>query len=111
MKPAPQNPVPNRNPFWACLLVFAALGLNAGMQLDELLAQRGNMARAHASQDQEIVKNMDALKQQPQVEARLQALTVDLIQVAHTNSRAAQIVQEFGVSWAPPAQTNSAAGK
>jgi hypothetical protein len=32
----------------------------------------------------------------------LQALSMDLLQLAQTNTTARRIVQEFNISWAPP---------
>ena len=45
------------------------------------------------------------LAQLPQIEAKLQALSFELIQVAKTNAAAAQIVREFSIQWTPPAES------
>jgi hypothetical protein len=41
------------------------------------------------------------LKQAQQLEARLEAFSLDLLQVAKTNTAAKQIVQDFNIQWNP----------
>jgi len=79
-----------RNPFWVCLLVFASLAADSGLRLYHGIRQRQQL------DDARIV-----LDQSPQLEARLQALSLDLLRVARTNATAAQIVQDFKIEWNP----------
>jgi hypothetical protein len=59
-------------------------------------------------------QNVGSLAQARQLEARLEAFSLDLLQVAKTNAAAKQIVQDFNIQWNPsPAATGPApvAGK
>lgn len=98
----------HRNPFWVCLLVFGVLAVDGGLRFSQLMAQRGRMSEAEQNQAATISQMSQELSQLPTVESKLQALSMDLLQVATTNAAAAQIVQEFNVQWTPGATTTSA---
>jgi hypothetical protein len=97
-----------RNPFWVCFLVFLLLACDYGYRLANLLQQRNQLDQARLMQAQ----NVGVLNQARQIEARLEALSLDLLQVAKTNTTAKQIVQDFNIQWSPgpaaatPAATN-----
>jgi hypothetical protein len=95
----------HRSPFWVCLLVFALLAVDAGFRLTNAVALRKQLDEAQLVQAQNIGRMSAALEQRPQVEAKLQALSLDLIQVAKTNAMAAQIVREFNIQWTPPPES------
>ena len=86
-----------RNPFWVCLVVFALLGCDYGYRLVNLLDQREQLNQAVLMQAQ----NVGALAQGRQLETRLESLSLELLQVAKTNSAAKQIVQDFNIQWSP----------
>jgi hypothetical protein len=86
-----------RNPFWACLIVFVLLGCDYGFRLVNLWDQREQLSQAVLMQAQ----NAGALAQARQLEARLEALSLELLQVAKTNAAAKQIVQDFNIQWTP----------
>ena len=90
-----------RNPFWVCLLVFALLAADTGFRLANSVQQRGQLDQAQLVQAQNVGRMSSTLSQLPQIEAKLQALSVDLFQVAKTNAMAAQIVREFNIQWNP----------
>jgi len=99
-----------RNPFWVCLAVFLLLACDYGFRLVNLLDQREQLNQAVLMQAQ----NAGALRQSQQLEKRLEALSLELLQVAKTNAAARQIVREFNIQWTPsPAAPVSApaAGK
>src|SRR2546426_479229 len=86
-----------RNPFWVCLIVFLLLGCDYGFRLANLVEQRQQLGQAQLIQAQ----NSGALAQAQQLESRLEALSLDLLQVAKTNAAARQIVQDFNIQWNP----------
>jgi hypothetical protein len=86
-----------RNPFWVCFIVFLLLACDYGSRLANLWDQRVQLTQAHLLQTQ----NAGALAQAQQLEARLQALSLELLQVARTNAAARQIVQDFNIQWNP----------
>ena len=94
------------NLFWICFTVFLLLACDYGFRLASLLAQRQQLTQTRLVQAQ----NAGALAQAQQLEARLEAFSLDLLQLAKTNAAARQIVQEFNIQWnpgpnaAPPAQ-------
>jgi hypothetical protein len=90
-----------RSPFWVCLLVFALLAADTGFRLANSVALRKQLDEAQLVQAQNIGRMSAALEQRTQVEAKLQALSLDLIQLAKTNAIAAQIVREFNIQWNP----------
>jgi hypothetical protein len=104
-----------RSPFWICLVVFLALACDHGFRLvtqfdqqTQLKDQRVQLEQAKTMQDQ----NQAVLYDAQQLEARLQSLSLDLLQIAKTNAPARQIVQDFNIQWNPgpaaaPAQTNA----
>lgn len=104
-----------QSPFWICLLVFATLAVDAGFRLAKALDQRQQLGRARLNQAATVGRLASALAQMPQLEARLQAISVDLIQLGRTNATAAQLIREFNISWTPGTEnatltgTNSAA--
>jgi hypothetical protein len=94
-----------RNPFWICFFVFLLLAADYGYRLANLVSQRNQLDQARIMQAQ----NVGALTQARQLEARLEALSLDLLQVARTNSAAKQIVQDFNIQWTPsPTDTKPA---
>ena len=86
-----------RNPFWVCFLVFLLLACDYGYRLANLVDQREQLNQAVLVQAQ----NSGTLTQARQLEARLEALSLDLLQVAKTNATAKQIVQDFNIQWTP----------
>ena len=94
-----------RSPFWVCLLVFALLAADTGFRLANSVAQRKQLDEAQLMQAQNVGRMSTTLAQLPQVEAKLQALSLDLFQAAKTNATAAQIVREFNIQWTPPAES------
>jgi hypothetical protein len=96
-----------RNSFWVCLVVFAVLATDGGFRLVKLLNQRKQIDQMQLSQAANIGRMSSMLSQMPQIEAKLQAISIDLIQVARTNATAAQIVRDFNIQWNPGAETAS----
>jgi hypothetical protein len=98
-----------RNPFWICCIVFLALATDQVFRLLTNMDQRDQLNQAQMMQ----VQNLGALNEAQQLEARLQALSLDLLQVAKTNNVAKQIVQDFNIQWnpAPVAPAGPAAPK
>jgi hypothetical protein len=90
-----------RNPFWVCLLVFALLAADTGFRLANSVRQRGQLDQAQLVQAQNVGRMSSTLSQLPQIEAKLQALSVELVQLAKTNANAAQLVREFNIQWNP----------
>ena len=86
-----------RNPFWVCFIVFLLLAGDYGYRMSNLAQQRTQLNQARLMQAQ----NAGALVQARQLEARLEALSLDLLQVAKTNTAARQIVQDFNIRWTP----------
>lgn len=99
-----------RNLFWVCFTVFVLLGCDYGFRLVNLFNQRDQLNQALAMQSQ----NVGMLAQARQLGSRLEALSLELLQVAKTNAAAKQIVQDFNIQWNPgpaapvsmPASTN-----
>ena len=85
------------NPFWVCFTVFLLLAGDYGFRFAGLLDQRQQLTRAALLQAQ----NAGALAQAEQMEARLEALSLDLLQVARTNAAAKTVVEEFNIQWNP----------
>lgn len=85
------------NPFGVCFAVFLLLAGDYGFRLASLLNQREQLNRASLMQAQ----NAGALAQAQQLEKRLEALSLDLLQLATTNAAAKQIVQQFNIQWTP----------
>jgi hypothetical protein len=77
--------------------VFVLLGCDYGFRLVNLWDQREQLSQAVLMQAQ----NAGALAQARQLEARLEALSLELLQVAKTNAAAKQIVQDFNIQWTP----------
>ena len=80
-----------RNPFWVCFIVFLLQAGDYGYRMANLLQQRTQLAQAR------------------QLEARLEALSLELLQVAKTNAAAKQIVQDFNIQWTPGQAASSPA--
>ncbi|MSU59962.1 MAG: hypothetical protein EXS35_17635 [Pedosphaera sp.] len=99
-----------RNPFWVCVLVFGVLALDAGLRLSRLWQQRDQMAQAQLTQAANIGRLEPVLSQLPTIEAKLQAVAVDLDRIARTNTTAAQIVNEFNIQWTPGKDAAATAG-
>jgi hypothetical protein len=96
-----------RSPFWVCFAVFLVLGCDNGFRLVNLLEQRKQLDQARLMQAQ----NVGALAQARQLEARLESLSLELLQIARTNATAKQIVQDFNIQWTPnPAASVPAPG-
>jgi hypothetical protein len=77
--------------------VFLLLACDYGFRLPKLLDQREQLNQVLLMQEQ----NMGVLAQARQVESRLEALSLDLLQVAKTNATAKQIIQDFNIQWNP----------
>jgi hypothetical protein len=90
-----------RNPFWVCLVVFALIAADNGFRLANSIDQRNQLDQAQLVQAQNVGRMSETLANMPQIEAKLQALSLDLIQVANTNLTAKQIVREFNIQWNP----------
>lgn len=86
-----------RNPFWICFIVFLLLAADYGFRMSNLLQQRSQLNQAQLMQAQ----NAGALAQARQLEARLEGLSLDLLQVAKTNASANRVVQDFNIHWTP----------
>ncbi|HVM48625.1 MAG TPA: hypothetical protein VMU04_11395 [Candidatus Acidoferrum sp.] len=99
---APKPPPPN--PFGVCFLVFLLLACDYGFRLYNLAVQHKQLDQAQLMQTQ----NVGALSQARQLEARIEALSLDLLQVAKTNDAAKKIVQEFNIQWNPGPGTPAA---
>ena len=89
--------IARRNPFWVCLLVFLLLACDYGYRLANLIEQGQELDRARLMQAQ----NSPRLAQARQMETRLEALSLELLQIAKTNTVARQIVQDFNIQWSP----------
>jgi hypothetical protein len=93
-----------RGPFWACFLVFTVLACDYGFRLSNLLGQRDQLNTAMLNQ----ARNAGTLTQAQELERRLEAFSLDLLQAAKTNANAKQIIQEFNIQWTPgPAATSA----
>ena len=68
-----------------------------GFRLFNLIEQRQQLDQAQLAQAQ----NLGALAQAQQLSARLESLSLDLLQLAKTNAVARQIVQDFNIQWNP----------
>ena len=93
-----------RSPFWVCFAVFLILGCDNGFRLVSLLEQRNQLDQARLMQAQ----NAGALAQAQQLEARLESLSLELLQIARTNATAKQIVQDFNIQWTPSPGSSAA---
>jgi hypothetical protein len=96
-KPKTSAETSQRNPFWVCFVVFLLLACDYGYRLASLWEQRTQLSQAQLMQAQ----NVTTLAQGRQLEMRLEALSVELLQVAKTNAAAKQIVQDFNIQWNP----------
>ena len=94
-----------RTPFWVCLLVFGVLAADAGFRLADSIRLRKQLDEAQQAQTQNIGRLREVLSQAPQIEAKLQALSFDVIEIAKTNANAAQIVRDFKIQWTPGPET------
>ena len=95
-----------RNPFAVCFIVFLLLAGDYAFRLVSLFNQRDQLNRALIQQAQ----NAGALAQGRQLEARLEAFSFELLQIAKTNAAAKSIVEEFNIQWNPgPAAPGPAA--
>lgn len=90
-----------RNPFWVCLVVFLAFAVDGSARLIRQVEQHQQLGRLQLTQATNVGRLSTVLAQAPQVEAKLQAISVDLVQVARTNALAAQLVREFNIQWTP----------
>lgn len=99
-----------RNPFWICLVVFAALAVDAGFRLAKALDQRPQLDRARLNQTAITNRIANAFAQMPKLEAKLQAVSVDLVQLGRTNAIAAQLIREFNISWTPGTENTTLTG-
>ena len=97
--PAPQSP------FRICFIIFLLLAGDYGFRLFSLVQQRTQLDQARILQ----AENTNVLVQARQLEARLQSLSLELLQMAKTNSAASKIVQDFNIQWTPTPPTASVA--
>ena len=88
-----------RHPFWICSVVFLLLACYFSMGLVNLVDQRKQLTNASVLQEQ----NLSSLEDAKRLETRLEALSVELLQIARTNATAKQIVQDFNIQWNPAA--------
>jgi hypothetical protein len=96
-KGKPMKELAQLNPFWICFIVFLLLAGDYGFRMYNLLQQRTQLDQARIMQ----ARNAGALDQARQLEARLERLSLDLLQVAKTNTTAKRIVQDFNIQWNP----------
>ncbi len=115
---APAESRPPCHPFWICCVVFAALAVDGGLRLARGLEQREQLEKLRSNQAAVAGRMAGAVAQLPQLETKLQALSMDLFELGRTNPVAAQIVREFNMVWTPkansppaPAATNPTAEK
>ena len=101
-KPEPEPK--NYSPFWVCLFVFLAIGVDSGLRFSALAKQRGQLSTAEADKEKNSKRLDQVIAQGQQIEQRLQALAIDLRLMGETNGLARQIVQEFQIQWAPQPQ-------
>jgi hypothetical protein len=85
------------SPFWVCLFVFVLLGCDYGFRFANLWEQRDQLNHTVLMQTQ----NLGMLAQARQLEARLEAFSLDLLEISKTNATAKQIVQDFNIQWTP----------
>ncbi len=81
---------------------FAALDEHTAAHVAELFGAFSDTSRVRIISV--LVKgeqNVGALAQARQLESRLEAFSLDPLQVAKTNAAAKQIVQEFNIQWTP----------
>jgi len=88
---------PEQNFFWVVLVLLIVFGLDAAFRLSDLWEQRNQLDRARLAQAQ----NLGSLVDGQQAQARLQMLSLDLLQMATTNETAKKIVQEFNIKFSP----------
>jgi hypothetical protein len=93
------------NPFWVCLLVFLALAVDASFRLAKAWEQRGHLQQARVTQKANVERAANALAQTDKLEIKLQAVSIDLLQLGRTNATAAQLIREFNISWTPGTET------
>jgi hypothetical protein len=86
-----------RSPFWVCFIVFLFLAGDYGFRLSNLVQQRAQLEQSQTIQ----ALNAATLTQAQQLEARIQALSLELLQLANTNAAAKRIVQDFNIQWTP----------
>ena len=94
-----------RNPFWVCFVVFLLLAGDYGFRFSNLLQQRTQLEQTRTLQEQ----NAGTLAQARQLEARLEALSLELLELAKTNAAASKIVEDFNIRWTPGPTTPSLA--
>lgn len=85
----------HRSPFWVCLAVFLALTVDAGLRISEQWEARRQIRVMHHGQEGSSAR----LAESRRIEAALQRLSVDLVQIGRTNAAAADIVSEFNIQW------------
>ena len=88
-----------RHPFWIRSILFLLLACYFGMALANLIQQRRQLQNASVLQGQ----NLSSLEDAKRLESRLEALSVELLQISRTNATAKQIVQDFNIQWNPAA--------
>jgi hypothetical protein len=99
------------SPFWVCLFVFLAIGVQSGISLNTLVDFRKQLNDQEAFNEknatalaQTFAQGQQTLAQGQELKVRLDAFALDLINMASTNAAARQIVQEFQIQWNPPPQ-------
>jgi hypothetical protein len=97
----------HRNPFWVCLVVFLALTVDGGFRFSRLLEQRRQLGQMQLAQAVNLGRISPALAQAQQLETKLQAVSLDLIRVARTNTPAAQLVREFNIQFTSGADASA----
>jgi hypothetical protein len=98
-------PVAERSPFWVFFIVFALLAGDYGFRLVNLLQNRAQLERVKATQDQ----NAGVLTRTRQLDSRIEALSIELLQLGTTNAAAQRIVQELNIKWTPSSAPAGAA--
>jgi len=94
-----------RNPFWIVLIVFIALACDYGMRIYNQVQQRRQWTQTQSL----YLQNAQTIAQAQRLEPRLQALSLELLQIAKTNSAAGQIVRDFNIQWNPAPSPTPAA--
>lgn len=93
----PVNTAPVYTPFWPVFILIITIGVTLGWQVILANQQRQNLEKIA---EQQLVMSQQAA----QTEAKLQAIMVDLVELARTNSEAQVIVRKYNIKMNPPVQ-------
>jgi hypothetical protein len=99
------SPVAAQNLFWVLLILFLALASDYATRLVGIKQQHDTLVRVRTEQAQNI-NRIGAIQNE---EAKVQALAVELVQMARTNAEAKRIVEQFNIQWTPDTNAPAAA--